>query len=247
MDVTGAILAGGLGTRLRSVVADRPKVLAPVAGRPFLYHLLDQIADADIPEVVLLTGHLGEQVEEELGDSYRGMRLLCSQEPTPLGTGGALRAALGYLHSPVVLLLNGDSFIDVDLHAFHRFHVERQAPVSMTLTRVPDTSRYGQVRLDRFDRVLHFEEKAKSEGPGWINAGVYLLARGVVEAIPATRPISLERDVLADEVARERVHGYRHEGRFIDIGTPESFAQAAACLWGRDFPAQGASADARRR
>jgi NDP-sugar pyrophosphorylase family protein len=233
MDVSAAILAGGLGTRLRPVVADRPKVLARVAGRPFLCYLLDQLAQAGLGEVLLLTGHLGEQVRDELGDGYGGVRLVYSREPAPLGTGGAVRAALGCLKAPAVLLLNGDSFFEVDLPAFYRFHVRRGGSgtakpqaASIALTRVADTSRYGRVRLRPGGRVVRFEEKATGAGPGWVNAGVYLLARRVVEAIPEGRPVSLEREVLPAWVARGEVYGHRRRGRFLDIGTPESFARA---------------------
>src|SRR5437879_601155 len=112
MDVTAAILAGGLGTRLRSVIADRPKVLAPVGGRPYLTYLLDQLAKAAVREVVLLTGYGAEQVRDALGATYAGMRLVHAAEPAPLGTAGALRHALPHLRSPAVLLMNGDSYCD---------------------------------------------------------------------------------------------------------------------------------------
>src|SRR6478672_2624452 len=120
--VTAAVLAGGLGTRLRSVVADRPKVLAPVAGQPFLVHLLDRLSKVGVGETVLLVGHRAEQVEAGLGFSHRGMRLTYSREPEPLGTGGAIRHALAQLVSETTLLLNGDSYCDLDYAAFGQFH-----------------------------------------------------------------------------------------------------------------------------
>ena len=122
MDVTAAILAGGLGTRLRPAVADRPKVLAPVGGRPYLTYLLDQLAGAGVREVVLLTGYAADEVRDALGDRYGRMRLRYSVEPAPLGTAGALRLALPLLAAPAVLLLNGDSYCDADLGAFRRSH-----------------------------------------------------------------------------------------------------------------------------
>lgn len=235
MDATAAILAGGLGTRLRSVVGDRPKVLAPVGGRPFLTYLLDQLAAAAIREVVLLTGHAAEQVRDALGETFGGLRLVYSVEPAPLGTGGALRHALPYLSGPAVLLLNGDSYCDVNLAEFARYYQAEPAGVSMVLVRVPDASRYGGVRLGRTGRVLRFEEKAATRAPGWINAGVYLLDRALVAESP-TGQLSLERDLLPDWVARRRVRGFRCEGRFLDIGTPRSYAEAE-----RFFGAAGTS------
>jgi NDP-sugar pyrophosphorylase family protein len=220
-----AILAGGLGTRLRSVVADRPKVLAPVAGRPFLFHLLDQLLSAAIEDVVLLIGHLGEQVREALGDSYQGMRLRYSSEPAPLGTGGALRHALPYLDAPQVLLLNGDSYCDADLGEFRRFRQARSATASLLLTRVPDTSRFGRVQMNYAGRVVRMDEKGRA-GRGWINAGVYLFDRALIERLPPVSPLSLERDVLPPWIAAGKVVGFQPDGRFLDIGTPESYCDA---------------------
>jgi NDP-sugar pyrophosphorylase family protein len=222
MDVTAAILAGGLGTRLRSVVADCPKVLASVRGRPFLTYLLDRLAMAAIREVVLLTGYGAEQVRDVLGETYGPMRLVYSVEPAPLGTAGALRQALPYYGSPTVLLLNGDSYSDVDLGAFRRFHA---GGVSLVLAQVPDVSRYGQVCVGRDGRIVRFEEKGGADGPGWINAGIYLLDRSLIEEIPQ-RPGSLERELLPAWVLDRRVRVFCRDSRFLDIGTPESYAVA---------------------
>jgi NDP-sugar pyrophosphorylase family protein len=226
MDVTAAILAGGLGTRLRSVVTDRPKVLAPVCGRPYLTYLLDQLAAASVREVVLLTGHAADQVRDTLGETHAGLRLMYSAEPIPLGTGGALRNALPHLSAQTVLLLNGDSYCDVDLTAFVHFHRAEPAGASLVLVRVPEASRFGQVRGGRTGRILRFEEKGEAQGPGWINAGVYLIDRALLAGVPPGRALSLERDLLPGWVAERQVRGYRCDGRFLDIGTPESYAEA---------------------
>jgi NDP-sugar pyrophosphorylase family protein len=226
MDVTAAILAGGLGTRLRPVLADRPKVLAPVGSRPVLTYLLDQLAAASVREVVLLTGHGADRVRAALGETYAGMRLVHSAEPAPLGTAGALRHALPHLASPTVLLLNGDSYCDADLAAFARFHRAHGGAASLVLARVADAARFGQVRVGAGGRVVRFEEKGQSREPGWVNAGIYLLDRALVAAVPPARPASLERDLLPGWVADGRVFGLRCGGRFLDVGTPQSYAQA---------------------
>src|SRR5215471_9426710 len=180
--MTAAILAGGLGTRLRSVVADRPKVLAPVAGRRFLAYLLDQLADAGFTEVVLCTGYLGEQVRDAFGEHWRGLHLHYSQEPTPRGTAGALRFALDAIDSREVLVLNGDSFCDVDLRALTAFHQSNDAAATIAVTGVADISRYGAVRVREDSTVEGFAEKGSS-GPGLINAGVYILDRELIASI----------------------------------------------------------------
>lgn len=226
MEVTAAVLAGGLGTRLRPAVADRPKVLAPVGGRPYLTYLLDQLAGAGVGEVVLLTGYGAEQVRDALGEAYAGMRLVYSAEPTPLGTAGALRWALPRLSAPTVLLLNGDSYCDVDLAAFWRFHQAQGADASLVLARVADASRFGQVRVSPKGVVSSFREKEGEQKAGRVNAGVYLLSRSLLAGIPLLQPASLERDLLPGWVTDRHVCGFRCGGRFLDIGTPQSYAEA---------------------
>lgn len=233
-DITPAILAGGLGTRLRDALPDRPKVLAPVAGRPFVTHLLDQLILAGFREAVLLTGHMHDEVREELGEAYGPLRLSYSRERQPLGTGGAVRAALATIGTSSLLVVNGDSYLDLDFAALVRFHGCRASSVSVALAHVADASRYGSARLGMNGQVVAFQEKAASGGAGWVNAGAYVFRRNVIESIPTDRPVSLERDVLPCWVSRGQVFGLRTEGRFIDIGTPESLARAADFFLGTD-------------
>ena len=227
--VTAAVLAGGLGTRLRSVVADRPKVLAEVAGRPFLSYLLDQLAAAGVRETILLVGYRGEMVRAAFGDAHAGMRLVYSAESEPLGTGGAARLALPHISEPTLLLVNGDSYCDADLRGFRTAHVARPDEIGILLAEVEDSSRYGKVELADDRRVVRFEEKRDGPAPGWINAGLYLIPRDRIAAIPEGRAVSLERDVLPGWVAEVGVRGYSG-GRFIDIGLPETYAAAEAFL-----------------
>ena len=222
-DVTAAVLAGGLGTRLHAVVSDRPKVLAEVWGRPFLAYLLDQLVSAGVRDAVLCTGYLGEQVRDTFGDAFDDLRLAYSHEPSPLGTGGALRLAEPLFKNNYVLVLNGDSYCDVNLEDFYTWHRARNAESTLLLTKMIDTTRYGRVSVDD-DGVVHgFEEKDGRGNPGWINAGVYLFDRRRILDIPANQVVSLERDVFPGWVGRT-LYGYRAEGRFLDIGTPESYA-----------------------
>lgn len=224
-NTTAAILVGGLGTRLRSVVADRPKVLAEVRGRPFLVYLLDQLAGVGIRYVVLCTGYLGEEVRTAFGDSYGSLRLVYSQEPSPLGTAGALRLALPLFKSDSVLVMNGDSFCSVDLRAFWTWHCVRDADATLLLTRMPNTRRYGQVYVDDNGRVLGFDEKSDKCRPGWINAGTYLIKQDLLRPIPTGRSVSIEKEMFPSWIDRG-LYGYRSEGRFLDIGTPEAYTAA---------------------
>jgi NDP-sugar pyrophosphorylase family protein len=204
------------------VVADRPKVLAPVNGCPYITLLLAQLAEADVRRVVLLVGHRADLVRDALGTHYRGMRLLYSEEPTPLGTGGAVRHALPLLTAGRVLLLNGDSFCEWD-----RALLE-EGPARLAVARVPNVSRYGEVTLAEDGRVLAFGEKAGGSRPGWVNAGVYSLPRAQLDTLPDVQPLSLERDVFPVWAGEGRLCGHPVRGTFLDIGTPESFARAGA-------------------
>lgn len=231
--VTAAVLAGGLGTRLRSVVADRPKVLAEVGGRPFLAYLLDQLMAAGVRSVVLCTGHLGQQVQDRFGDSYGTLRLRYSRESLPLGTAGALRLALPLFGSANVLVLNGDSFCDSSLGDFWAWHCARGADATLLLAHVSDTSRYGRVHVDAGGRVRRFDEKDGSGGPGWINAGIYLLKHRLLETIPANGVVSLEREMFPAWI-EQGLYGCQGNGRFIDIGVPEAYADAEHFFSGPD-------------
>jgi NDP-sugar pyrophosphorylase family protein len=226
-DVPAMILAGGLGTRLRSVVSGQPKVLAEVNGRPYLSYLLDQLSGAGVRDVVFCSGYLGDHLEQAFGSDYRGLRLSYSREPAPLGTAGALRLASEEVRPGLVLVLNGDSYIDLDLAAFLAFHLRRQSSISMVLAEVPDTRRFGRVQLGADEQITFFEDKGSHIGPGLINAGVYLLESKTLEAIPTGRAVSIEREVFPAMVG-QGLNGYVCRGKFIDIGTPETYADAQA-------------------
>ncbi len=227
--VTAAILCGGLGTRLRSEVADRPKFLAEVGGKPFAHYVLAGLAHVGVRQAVLCTGFMGDLVERTLGPAHAGIALSYSREDTPLGTGGALRAAEGLLRSPLVLALNGDSFCDADLGAMFAFHAARASFATMLLVRVEDPRRFGRVILDAEQRVVRFEEKSDDPSPAWVNAGVYLLARERLAEIPAGRAVSFERETLT-RWAGAGLQGYASEGTLVDIGTPESLRAAGAVM-----------------
>ena len=236
---TAVILAGGMGSRLRPVVGDRPKVLAPVAGRRFLAYLLHQLADAGFEDVVLSTGYMADQVQDAFGNRFRKLKLHYSREEQALGTAGALRHALPLIQSETALVLNGDSYCQANLADFLRWHREKRADASMVLTEIPDTARFGAVEADASGRVLRFGEKNTS-GPGWINAGVYAVSKCFLARIPDGVAVSLEHTCFPEWMA-DGLFAYRDGGRFLDIGTPESFAEA------QSFFSPPGSAHGRRR
>lgn len=224
-DVTAVILAGGVGSRLKSVVSDRPKGLAEVNGRPFLAFLLDQLRGAGAARVVFSTGYLAPQIEAAFGTEFQGMRIGYSHETTALGTGGGLRLAADTVASSTLLVLNGDSYCEVDLTAFLTDALRGRSP-ALVLSLQADTSRFGRVEHGPDGRIDSFREKGESPGAGWINAGIYALPRELVLAIPTGRPVSLEREVFPAWIGRG-LWAFPSEGRFLDIGTPASYREAA--------------------
>jgi D-glycero-alpha-D-manno-heptose 1-phosphate guanylyltransferase len=218
------VLAGGLGTRLRGVVDDLPKPLAPVAGRPFLAWLLDALATQGLRRVVLATGYRGDQVEAALGPAWHGMTLAYSREPAPLGTGGAIALAAREVAGEAFFVLNGDTWLELDYEAFAHAVAGAGARLGLALAEVPDVSRYGAARLEG-TRVTGFDEKGGS-GAGFINAGVYWMRRDVLDGQAPGSAFSFERGVLLPAVARETVAGYSRTRGFIDIGVPEDFRRA---------------------
>jgi D-glycero-alpha-D-manno-heptose 1-phosphate guanylyltransferase len=226
MAVHVLILAGGLGTRLRSAVSDRPKVLAEVGVRPFITYLLDKIRQAGFPAATLLIGYKGEMVEAELGLNYMGMQLGYSVEVSPLGTGGAIRAAARAIPCQLILVLNGDTYFDLDFRSL----VEQASVESdlMACRRVADVGRYGAVQLDPSGRVTALAEKG-AEGAGLINGGTYVLNRQAIASWPD--PVfSIETDYFPKRVADDCLDGVACEGVFIDIGVPDDLQRASEVL-----------------
>ena len=229
-DVDAMVLAGGLGTRLRRTIPDRPKALAPIAGRPFITYLLDQLSAAELRSATLCVGYLADQIRTALGSEYEGLPLEFSKEETPLGTAGALASALPKTNSDTIMVFNGDSFCDADLDAFLNSHEARRGSASLLLAKVPDVSRYGAVQVNPDGEITSFDEKSAGKGSGWINAGIYLIERRLLESMPPARPLSLERDVFPGW-AGHGLLGVKAAARFIDIGTEDSF-QAAQHFFG---------------
>jgi D-glycero-alpha-D-manno-heptose 1-phosphate guanylyltransferase len=225
------VLAGGLGTRLRTVVPDLPKPMAPVAGRPFLAWILDRLADADFRRAVLAVGYRHEVIRDHFRLDYRGVELVYSVEDAPLGTGGAMRLALGYVTGSPVFVLNGDTYLDVDYVAMSAAHAAHGVALSVAVVRVPDVSRYGSLEIED-DRISGFLEKG-SHGPGYINAGVYLVDAGLLAGIPAGTPYSFEQELMVPGVSMLRPLAFRSDGLFIDIGVPEDYERAQGLFGAR--------------
>lgn len=225
------VLAGGFGTRLRGIVDDVPKPLAPVAGRPFLAWLLDRLAAGGMRRCILATGYLSEAIEQRIGTRWQGMEIAYSLEPEPLGTGGAIRLAANRLHGDAAHVLNGDTWLEYDPAALEETSRVAGAPMAIALARVDDVARYGAVDIEN-GRVAGFREKGEA-GPGWINAGCYFLGAGALAALPARDAFSFEQDVLQPRVQAGAVAAFTATAGFIDIGVPEDYARAQLQFAGR--------------
>jgi D-glycero-alpha-D-manno-heptose 1-phosphate guanylyltransferase len=221
------ILAGGAGTRLRAVVSDVPKPLAPVRGRPFLSYLMDAMLQQGVEAIVLSVGYRADQIVAAFGQSYRGVPIRYAVEDQPLGTGGGLRKALALIDAYPVLAMNGDSYLGLDLTRMRQAHAESGAGMTMALRRMADTGRYGRVVVED-GRVVGFAPRGA--GPGLINGGLYLFARDPLLGRDLPPAFSFEGDFLANEVATLRPLAFETDGFFIDIGVPEDYARAQAEL-----------------
>lgn len=231
-DLDVVILAGGFGTRLRSVVADKPKVLAPIDGVSFLRRYLDWLRTFGARRVVLALGYRADMVQDFVKSQDWGeMEIESFVETSPLGTGGAVRAVLPLIRSKSALVTNGDSVTRVDLCRFVEFHRGHRARLSMVLTLLPNVTQGGLVETAENGEVLSFREKPSEASAGYINAGLYLIEREAIEEIPADGPVSIEKDIFPRFCGRG-FYAMKGEFAFIDIGTPESYARAAAFFAG---------------
>jgi len=223
------VLAGGLGTRLRSVVSSVPKVLAPVAGRPFLAHVLSRLRRAGCARVVVAVGHLREQVMQQFRDRFEDMPVRYSIEESPLGTGGAIRKALAGMAGARQIVLNGDTWMEVDYGAMLALHENEGARLTVAVTALPDVARYGAVEIDDQRRILRFSEKGESK-PGLINGGVYAVERGIFGGFLLPAAFSFETDFMAPCCTVLRPVAFLTRGLFVDIGVPADYALAQDLL-----------------
>ena len=217
------ILAGGFGTRLRAVVSDVPKPMAPIAGRQFLEVLLDDLARNGVSHVVLAVGYKRESIISHFGRAYKSIVLEYSVEDTPLDTGGAIKKALTLCHDDDVLIVNGDTFFDVDLGKMMRAHKECGAPITMAIREMTHFSRYGTIAVSD-GYVTGMTEKKPCE-KGYINGGIYCVHRHLLDD-DARETFSFERDFLEAAVGSMSIRAFISDGYFIDIGVPEDYARA---------------------
>ena len=225
------LLCGGLGTRLRSVVSDRPKPMADIAGKPFLHYLVKMLSESGVKHLIFALGYMGEQIEAyfQSGEDY-GLSISYSYEDSPLGTGGAIRNALSKVSGENVLVLNADTYFHTDYESLLREQLKNKAAMTIASRKIEDISRYGAILKDESGRILRWNEKmspdqAEASCPGEINGGIYVMQKSLIEKIPEGKQ-SLENDCipawLEDGLYLQAVPS---DGYFMDIGIPEDYAQ----------------------
>lgn len=221
MDVV--ILAGGLGTRLRPSIADRPKSLAPIADRAFVDILVDYLLSYGFQRFVFCVGHLKEQMICHF-DGRDDCQIEFSVEETPIGTGGAIKKAGNKINSDIFLVLNGDSFCEIDYKSFLEFHVKKSAALSIAVSEMDGTREFGSIILDNNCRIVSFDEK--SDVPSClVNAGIYIFGKDVLHRLHDMQAafFSLEGDFLPKAIKAIPSYGYKTSTKFWDIGTPERY------------------------
>jgi D-glycero-alpha-D-manno-heptose 1-phosphate guanylyltransferase len=219
------ILAGGLGTRLRSVIKDIPKPMADICGRPFLSYIFDFLSNQGIEKVVLSAGYKWETIKNYFGDNYKNLKLEYVVEDKPLGTGGGLKNALNHVLSEELFVLNGDSVFNIDFHLFYSLHKKKNSKLSLALKMMENTERYGIVEIDENNRIVSFLEKG-IKTKGLINGGVYLMNKEFFLSSAPEGCFSLEKDFLERYYREYEFFGFPFDGFFIDIGIPEDYERA---------------------
>lgn len=219
------ILAGGLGTRLRSAVPDLPKCMAPVAGRPFLTFVIDYFYRQGIERFIVSVGYKHELIEEYLQKEYQHIDYVCVVEDEPLGTGGAIVKAASIAKTENVVVLNGDTFFKIDLSELSSFHSHHDAECTICLKQMKNTDRYGVVETNSNGRIVSFREKKFYE-TSVINGGVYAVNVAMLLGEGLPEKFSFEKDYFEKFYGSKRIFGLIQEGYFIDIGIPEDYEKA---------------------
>ena len=223
MDVL--ILVGGKGTRLHSVVGDRPKPMVDVNGQPFLNKLIEYVSSFGHNRFILCAGHMAEYIKKYYQDINLPQEIILSIEKSPLGTAGAVKNAEKLIQTEVFCVMNGDSFCPVDLMDFKAFHYRKKAQISLAVTKAKGMKDYGLVDFDGSQQIVNFEEKKHNSETGYINAGIYLFNKSILREIPKGIFYSLEEN-LFPSILGKKFFAYITTGEMLDIGSPERYKLA---------------------
>jgi len=219
------VLAGGLGTRLKEVLPDIPKCMAPVNGKPFLTYVLAYLEGQGINKVILSVGYLKEHIINYFGNRYNTISIEYSIENEPLGTGGAIKLAIGYSLLDHVFILNGDTYFTANLALMEQLHYQSSSDITIAAKQVTNASRYGLIETTHADRISAFKEKEQISGGGWINGGIYLVKKQVLNQIGKTK-FSLENDLFKVSCSSLKLQAFKSTDFFLDMGVPDDYLLA---------------------
>jgi D-glycero-alpha-D-manno-heptose 1-phosphate guanylyltransferase len=222
---TAIILAGGLGTRLRSVVSDLPKCMAPVNNRPFLDYVIDHLLQQGISHFIFSVGYKSDAIIQHIQSNYPKLHANFAIEDSPLGTGGGIHYACTFAKETNTIIVNGDTFFNVNLSELAKLHIDQHAECTLALKPMHDFERYGVVTINEKHQITGFQEK-KYYKSGMINGGIYALNIPLFTQHHFPTAFSFEKDYLERNFSKEIFWGYISDAYFIDIGIPEDFAKA---------------------
>jgi len=229
------ILCGGKGTRLQTVVPDKPKILADIGGSPFIEYLLNYLEKEGIKRIILCTGYKHNQIKEWVRSSYHGeLDILFSREKKIMGTGGAIKNAEKFIKSDLFIVLNGDSYCKIDYQKFTQNHLRNNALITIVVSEIKDTSEYGSIFFNKENKVFDFVEKQSIDEGNHINAGIYCIEKRGLNLMPSRESFSIEKDFFPSLVEND-MYAYKSNSEFIDIGTPKNLRMAKFILGKHNF------------
>jgi len=229
-EIDAVILCGGKGTRLRSVVSDRPKALAAFGDTTFLDILIASLKSHGFKKFILCVGYMKDQIKDHFKDKD-DLTIIFSEDDEPLGTGGALKKAEPLIQSKTFIVMNGDSICEIDFYDFYQFHKNKDAMLSMALLRTKETKDFGSVVINESDVIISFKEKVATDNLCLINAGIYFMQKEIFSHMPDISRFSLELDVFPKMIG-ERCEGFIIDSELIDIGTPDRYEKAVQRIGG---------------
>jgi mannose-1-phosphate guanylyltransferase len=216
------ILAGGRGERMRPLTDRIPKVMLPIQGKPFLTYLIEYLKDQGVKDIILAVCWKKEKIKNYFKDGKDfGVKTKYCEEKKPLGTGGAIRNAKDLIKGKNIIILNGDSFVKINLKEMLRYHKKMNLPITIAVLEMKNPERFGRVIINKNNIVIGFKEKGKVRGKAFINAGVYIFKKEVVEEIPKNKRVSLEKEIFPKFLGR--ISAFRIKNYFIDIGIKKDY------------------------
>ncbi len=219
------ILAGGLGTRLQPVISDKPKCMAPVAGKPFISYVINYLRKQGIEKFIFSVGYMHEIIEDYLKNTYADLSFKISLEDEPLGTGGAIKLACEKTSEKNVLICNGDTLFKINIDTLSEYHIKIESDCTLCLKPMSNVNRYGIVELNKNGLITSFKEK-QFYHQGLINGGVYALNVTAFLKRDLPQKFSFEKDYLEKNIEQKKIYGILQDEYFIDIGIPEDYERA---------------------